>query len=331
VLNAYARKKPCMSTLSTLYVSADVSMQKLDVASATSSTSYSWLARFDNEMADWEALCAQVTARAAAAQATSIHLIVEPTGGYEQGLVAYAKGWRVSLVNPLHVRRWGDGLGVRAKTDRQDALLLARYGATIQPPAQDEMDEGAAELDELLRRKDDLEKLQQAERNRLDQAKHKPRTPAAVRQSLERTLQTLSQELQALEAAIEQLLKERETLQSQRQLLRSAPAIGEKLSLAGLPRWEWWRKTTGGVARPRPATAREWQEQKAHLHLPSRLCLAARKALLCRFRWCAWQQPAQSFLPAPARRRQSQESGVGCLCSQSPDLGVGHFYIEYPL
>jgi transposase len=219
--------------LTPLYVSADVSLAKLDVASATTATSPNWLGRFDNEPAGWTQLAVQVTAVAAQAQRATIHLIVEPTGGYEQGLLAfaYAQGWLVTLVNPLQVRRWADGVGVRAKTDRQDALLLARYGASIQPPAQDEMDEGAAELDELLRRQSDLEKLQRAERNRLEQANHKPRTPAAVRQSLERTLQTLQQELQALAEAIEQLLKQREELHYLRQLLRSAPAIGEKLSL----------------------------------------------------------------------------------------------------
>jgi transposase len=314
-----------MSTLvSTLYVSADVSLQHLDVATAISPTLCSWFARCANEPAGWQALAAQVTEVATQAQCITIHLIVEPTGGYEQGFVAfaYALGWRVSLVNPLHVRRWGAGLGVRAKTDRQDALLLARYGASLKPAAQEAMDAGAAELDELLRRQSDLEKLQQAEHNRLEQAQRKPRTPAAVRQSLERTLQTLAQELQALEAAIEHLLKQREELPSQRQLLRSAPAIGEKLSLQMLVVCHHFWAYTQGQGRGKQLVALLGLDPQPHesgkrknLHLPSRQCYAARKALLCGLRRGTRQQPTQRLLSPPTRRRQSQESGPSGLCS----------------
>jgi len=31
--------------------------------------------------------------------------------------------WRVSLPNPKHGRDWAKGVGIRAKTDRQDAFL----------------------------------------------------------------------------------------------------------------------------------------------------------------------------------------------------------------
>jgi transposase len=217
----------------TLYLGVDVALEHLDVATATTAASRLGLGRFDNTPTGWAAIAEQAHQVVEHQQITTVHLVLEPTGGYEAGLCdfAYAQGWQVTLVNPLQVRRWASGQGVRAKTDRQDALMLAWYGASMHPAAQDPMEEGAAELDELLRRRDDLEKLRQAERNRLGQAQRKPRTPAAVRQSLARTLRTLEEELQALDEAIQQLLKARAHLQHQRRLLRTVPAIGEKLSL----------------------------------------------------------------------------------------------------
>lgn len=231
-----------------LDVGTDVSMETLDVATATPTTPRSDLGRFGNEAAGWEKMASEVQQLAEQQQLTSIHLVLEPTGGYEAGLLAfaYAQGWQVTLVNPLQVRRWASGQGVRAKTDRQDARVLAWFGATTQPAPQDPMDEGAAELDELLRRRTDLEQLRRAERNRLAQVQRRPRAPQAVQQSLARTLRTLEEELQALDEAIKHLLKHHPYLQHQRKLLRTSPAIGEKLSLEVLVLCHRFWAYTGG-------------------------------------------------------------------------------------
>ena len=67
--------------------------------------------------------------------------MLEPTGGYELALVAFAydHGWQVCLPNPKQVRDFAKGSGRRAKTDAQDALLLAQFGAEQKPEPQDEL------------------------------------------------------------------------------------------------------------------------------------------------------------------------------------------------
>ena len=162
--------------------------------------------------------------------AAALHLVIEPTGGYEIQLVseAYRRQWLVTLVNPLAVRRWAQARGQRAKTDRQDALLLARYGADQQPPAQQPPDEAASQLDSLLRRQTDLEQLLRSERNRLGQAQVNPRTPKTVIESIQRTLEALEQERTTLEAAVKQLTTEQAKLALQLKQLRSVPGIGRK-------------------------------------------------------------------------------------------------------
>lgn len=93
-------------------------------------------------------------------------IAVESTGRYHEALAfaAQARGLRVYVLNPREVRHYARGMGMRGKTDRLDAQILARYVAhehrelrlwQPQPAAQ-------SALDELLRRRATLVKHQQA-------------------------------------------------------------------------------------------------------------------------------------------------------------------------
>jgi transposase len=61
-----------------------------------------------------------------------LHLICEPTGGYERLLVttAHALGLPVTLVDAWKVRHFALGLGWLEKNDRIDAAVLRRYALT---------------------------------------------------------------------------------------------------------------------------------------------------------------------------------------------------------
>lgn len=62
-------------------------------------------------------------------QPRPICLAVEATGRYHLALVelAHGRGHTVYLLNPFHLHHYRHSVGVRAKTDRCDARLLARY------------------------------------------------------------------------------------------------------------------------------------------------------------------------------------------------------------
>src|SRR6185369_17290380 len=100
------------------------------------------LGKFDNNASGFQALHQALEQQQAQQHISQIHLVVEPTGGYELALVAFAyeQGWLVSLPNPKQVREWAKGIGKRAKTDRVDAQLLAQFAAERQPPAQPPLD-----------------------------------------------------------------------------------------------------------------------------------------------------------------------------------------------
>lgn len=212
------------------------------------------LGQFPNTTAGYAALAAALTPYTAAPQVT---IVVEPTGGYELGLLAYAydQGWLVCLPNPKAVRDWAKGSGRRAKTDAQDALLLAAYGAQQRPQPQAALPEAVQALADLLARRHDLEQLRQAERNRLAQAQARPRPIPAVLTSLQHTLALLEAELAAIEQAIQALLAQQPTLSEEVRYLRSVPGVGAKNVLPLLVLLYRWQARTGGTGPPKGLVA----------------------------------------------------------------------------
>ena len=80
-------------------------------------------------------------------------VVMEATGHYWRNLFAFLCGRRFScaVVNPLRVRRFAQEDLRRAKTDRTDALTIARFGAQKRPDPTPQPDAGLADLRELMR------------------------------------------------------------------------------------------------------------------------------------------------------------------------------------
>ena len=210
----------------------------VDIAKATFTAATVWQGTlsYHGEAANSAPACSDFAAHIAhlaqAAGAASIQLIIEPTGSYEATWVAeaYRREWLVTVVNPLAVRAWGRGRGRRTKTDRQDACLLAQFGAETDPPAQTPLPENAAELDSMLRRQTDLEKLLRSERNRQAQLAGQAHRSPAVAESLRRTIAALEHELAAINEAIHHLIANDAAFIRQLQQLISVPGIGAKIA-----------------------------------------------------------------------------------------------------
>lgn len=58
----------------------------------------------------------------------------EATGTYHRALEAALADWPCVKLNPERARRFAQAIGTLARTDRIDAMLLARMAATLQPP-----------------------------------------------------------------------------------------------------------------------------------------------------------------------------------------------------
>jgi hypothetical protein len=100
----------------------DVSKPHLDLA-LVSTTAKPTRLRFPNTPEGRQALLA------ALAHHRPTWVALEPTGAYHLPLLQLLaeKGLQIALVNPYHLAAFRRATGERHKTDRQDALLLARY------------------------------------------------------------------------------------------------------------------------------------------------------------------------------------------------------------
>jgi transposase len=95
---------------------------------------------------------------------------LEATGPYSHALALWlhGAGHRVSLLNPRRVKQYARSAGNRNKTDLMDAAIIADFvcalkPATWQPPMLE-----VAQLQALVRRREELSLMLQAEKNRLE-------------------------------------------------------------------------------------------------------------------------------------------------------------------
>lgn len=161
-------------------------------------------------------------------------IVVEATGGYEEAVVLalFEAGLPVALVSPQRVRQYARAKGQLAKTDPLDAQLLAEYGKAIQPRLFAGKSEERAQLSALVGRRNQLNEMLQAEKNRL-----RGQT-GAVRSSLQTVIACLEAELHQMDQEIHALLQKDAELQAQEKLLRTAKSIGAVTAatlLADLP------------------------------------------------------------------------------------------------
>ena len=154
----------------------------------------------------------------------SPHLIVvENTGGYEMDLaIALAEAsLPVSVVNPRQVRDFGRAMGRLAKTDQIDAMVLARYAATMQPPRRGIPDQRGRQMKALVARRQQLVKMRTAETNRREHIRDH-----AIARSLNVIIRTIDREQRKVENQLVDLISHLPHLQQKMQVLLSVPGIG---------------------------------------------------------------------------------------------------------
>lgn len=239
-----------------LVIGIDVAKATLEVASWQGGQGESW-GRVPNDGAGFAQLAAQCARRWPAVATSEVLVVLEPTGGYELAVAqwAHARGWAVRLPNPRQVRDWARGSGRRAKTDRQDALALARYGAEHPLPLWQPVASEIAELEDLLSRKADREQALQQERNRQQARAQRPHRAGAVTASSERTIAFLEEELRQIAQALRVHQRAHATIQASVRWLRTVPGVGPQTVLPLVALLARWQTLTAGQGSAKGLTA----------------------------------------------------------------------------
>lgn len=149
-------------------------------------------------------------------------ICMEATGAYSQPLADFlvAKGYPVSVVNPAKVKAFAQSELSRAKTDKADAKLIARYALSMQPGLWTPPPPAIRRLQALTRRIEHLLEIQQMERNRLDTADD------SITASINSLLNIVEDEIKTIRQAINDLINDNPDLDNRRKLLESIPGIG---------------------------------------------------------------------------------------------------------
>lgn len=161
-------------------------------------------------------------------------IVMEATGGLETALAASLIGasLRVAVVNPRQARDFAKACGLLAKTDRIDALALARFAEAIKPEPRAGKDPATQLLDQLVTRRRQLVNMRVQEQLRLASA-----SPVQAK-SINKHLSWLDQQIARIERDTAQQIRNSPGWRAKDDLLQSIPGVGDVTShtmLAKLP------------------------------------------------------------------------------------------------
>lgn len=151
---------------------------------------------------------------------------LEASGGYERAVLKALldAGLPARRVNPLRVRQFARACAIMAKNDRLDALVIARFVATV-PQRPIERNPAAEALAELVtaRRQlcDELTRVH-------NQATHA--TQAVVQRLAKRRVRQIEAEMLLIDKTIAQSVANDEAMAHKNRLLQSVPGVGPVFS-----------------------------------------------------------------------------------------------------
>lgn len=153
-------------------------------------------------------------------------IVIEATGSYHLGLAVTLTEANLipSVVNPSSVRFFAKSIGLRAKTDRIDASVLARYGIAVQPSARPAPTELIRRIQALLTRHAQLASDKATERVRRDHA------DASLQADITEHIGYLTQRLAEVDALIDSLVASDPVLAGRTTSLRTVPGIGRQIA-----------------------------------------------------------------------------------------------------
>ena len=162
-------------------------------------------------------------------------VVMEATGGLERPVrtVLEQAGLRCAVVNPRQVRDFAKSMGILAKTDSLDALVLATFGDKVEPEARPGKDQDTQELEAMLTRRRQLIEILTGEKNRLKTA-----VSVQVRTSIEEHIAWLEKRIKGIDTDMRMRIRNMPEWREKDKIIQSVPGVGPVLVLTlltGLP------------------------------------------------------------------------------------------------
>lgn len=154
-------------------------------------------------------------------------VVLEAIGPYAHRLVQALclAGFEVGVVNPRRIKAFREAEGRRAKTDRLDARLIARFALVMSDAVRPLPDADALTLKALATRRRQLVEMIAIEKTRLKQA-----FEPLIGESHRRAIAELGAERDAIEAELDRRIAADPDRARTRAILQSIPGVGPRVA-----------------------------------------------------------------------------------------------------
>ncbi|MCB9032635.1 MAG: IS110 family transposase [Chitinophagales bacterium] len=204
-------------------IGIDISKQTFDVALLDSKTSKWQHHVLENNKLGFKKLCKFISEQS--------HVVMEASGSYYLQLALYLEmnNIKVSVVNPLVIRRYSQMKLQRAKTDKKDAQTIAMYGIEQNPELWQSQDKEVMELKQLYSTIELLSKQVSQTQHQLEAHTSSGILSSSLKQELNQHIKTLKRRKEKLETRF-RLLSE-QTYGDTLERLATIPGIGKKTAV----------------------------------------------------------------------------------------------------
>lgn len=206
-----------MAKIITRSLGIDIGKDFLDVCSLPEGVT----ARFPNDAKGINALIAWLK------PFSPERIVYEATGIYHRLLERMLGDLPQVKLNPCQAKSFSKALGRRAKTDKADACMLARYGLSIEPELRLRKSETSTILMELQTARKALVKQRTALKNR-----KQVWTLPMLKRINNRTLKRIEADIEAIDAECRKILQRDDDLRRRVEIVESIPGIGETTAVA---------------------------------------------------------------------------------------------------
>jgi transposase len=150
-------------------------------------------------------------------------VVMEATGGLERPVQAVLEqaGLKCAAVNPRQVRDFAKSMGILAKTDSLDALVLASFGEKVEPEARPGKDPDTQELEAILTRRRQLVGILTGEKNRLKQVRS-----VQVRKNIQEHIDWIEECIKDLDKDMRMRIKDMPEWREKGKIIQSVPGVG---------------------------------------------------------------------------------------------------------
>jgi transposase len=160
--------------------------------------------------------------------ASTVKIVVEATGKYHRLLVRLlsSHGFPVMIVNPYQSRNFARAMHLLCKTDKVDAKLLCIYGSKMDFKQSYIRSNDQEELDELSRRKEQLQSDLVREKNRVNGSR------GSIAGSIKAHIKFLEESIKDIDEELESKVTEDKELNDKLEILTSVPGVGKVTAIS---------------------------------------------------------------------------------------------------